>query len=321
VFRTVGKVNNKIYLPFFPLCLTQDMEVSIPGVLLINGRSGEGKSHLAHCVIHQAKDKVDYAVSFSDTAFNEENLTWMPKEFCHQGYDPEIFGKILDKQRDNPELGTVLVYVDDCSGSQKLWSCKKMQQAVTAYKHYRMWIILCVHYINVVPPIIRENASQICIFGLHTKRALEAAWESYGQEYDLLTDFKHFVYEALQWNEGEEARSTHIFIYKDRGRRSKWQALKCSDELPAFYLDYGATYTNRLKYNSAGVPCNRGGAYSQPIPICPNAKDRRSKRFGFTSQEEKESNAYEGEYGLCEGREIGIFPFEKGTSPEEGDDI
>jgi hypothetical protein len=219
------------------------MQVSVPGVVIINGKARDGKSHLAHHLMYHARDYIDYAVSFSTTAFNEENLSFMPAEFKHRGYDTEMMQKVLDKQEALKDLGTIAaIIIDDNSGDGKMWSCKRLALAVTAFYHFRLLVIICVHHINKVPPLIRQNATQVAIFGLDTKSTIKAAYESYGQEFDSLNEFKAFIFRSLSHR--------YNFIYKDKEHGSGWILCRAPAEKPEFYLNYSATHLARQTKNS-----------------------------------------------------------------------
>lgn len=228
----------------------QGLQISVPGAILINGKARDGKSHLAQHLLNATKQHIDYFIAFSNTAFNPENFPFAPPEFLHMGYKPEVMKELLDLQERTKDKGTVgCVMIDDCTGDTKIWNCKYLQLAMTAFYHYRLLVIICIHHVNKLPPLLRENASQVAIFALDTHRALSAAYDSYGQEFETLKDFKKFVYTSLD--------QRYNFLWKDKDGRDGtpgWTITRCPAELPTFYLDYNS---NRTIYHDKPSSSNK----------------------------------------------------------------
>jgi hypothetical protein len=78
---------------------------------------------------------------------------------------------------------------------------------------------------------MREGAFQVAIFYMDTKRSLEAAYESYGQDFEDYQSFKHF----LQSKTGQ-----YRFLYKDKCEEGEdgWKIYRCPSHIPHFLLNY-----------------------------------------------------------------------------------
>jgi hypothetical protein len=103
--------------------------------------------------------------------------------------------------------------------------------AVTQCRHYNLWIILSTQAINKIPNAMREGAFQVAIFYTDTKRSLEAAYESYGQDFENFQSFKHF----LQSHTGQ-----YRFLFKDKCKDGDhgWKVYRCPAQIPRFQLNY-----------------------------------------------------------------------------------
>lgn len=50
------------------------MEISVPGLVLINGLPGEGKSHCIKYIMYENRKKFDWGNVFSHTTFSAKNF-------------------------------------------------------------------------------------------------------------------------------------------------------------------------------------------------------------------------------------------------------
>ncbi len=208
-----------------------DLEVfrrlSIPGVLLLNSKSQGGKSHAVKFIMYENRGKFDYTISFSQSSFNAENLDYIHKRFKHLRYDPTVLRKILLKRAATPKpRKPICIIFDDCI-SDIIEKDRVLKECVTQSTHYDVFVILTTQSINALPTWVRENAFQIILFKMFSESAINAAFQSYGQDFGTLIEFKENVNNRL---------GDYVFAFSDRHGKGDWLFLKCPPKIPHFQL-------------------------------------------------------------------------------------
>lgn len=207
-------------------------QINMPGVCLINSKSQGGKSHAGHCIFYANKNKFAWGIGFGNTIFNENNMSFIPRRFKHMRYDPNVLRQVLMLQIDVPkeERPLVFIYFDDCI-SDFQQEDKVLMEAVTQTFHYNIFIMITTQSINKIPNYVRENAFQVILFKLFSKGQINAAFDSYGQDFDSVNDFKNEVNNKL---------GDHVFAFINRHKGGTWRFCKCPPPpLPAFEFKFG----------------------------------------------------------------------------------
>jgi hypothetical protein len=207
-------------------------QINMPGVCLINSKSQGGKSHAGHCIFYANKNKFAWGIGFGNTIFNENNMSFIPRRFKHMRYDPNVLRQVLMLQIDVPkeERPLVFIYFDDCI-SDFQQEDKVLMEAVTQTFHYNIFIMITTQSINKIPNYVRENAFQVILFKLFSKGQINAAFDSYGQDFDSVNDFKNEVNNKL---------GDHVFAFINRHKGGTWRFCKCPPPpLPTFEFKYG----------------------------------------------------------------------------------
>jgi hypothetical protein len=214
--------------PFLP--------ISIPGVLIINSKSGGGKSHLISYLFYElayVRKQVAYGIAFSKTIHDPGNLSYIPMKYKYPHYEEEALKNLLELQSRIPEAQrpNAFVLFDDCISDSKQWNSPVLLDAITQCRHFHLWIILSTQSINKIPNAMREGAFQVAIFYTDTKRSLEAAYESYGQDFESFQSFKQF----LQNHTGQ-----YRFLFKNKCKDGEddWKVFRCPPHIPRFQLNY-----------------------------------------------------------------------------------
>lgn len=210
---------------------------SIPGLTLINSKPRGGKSHMIHASVYSCRDQIDWIVAFTNTGHNEDNLTFMgDKDFVWPQYSSEVMKNILEEQQ-NSTASVGCIIVDDLPADKEIWKCPYFLQAISTTHHSRLWIIIATHCIQKVPVTVRENAFQVAIFKVETKRAFIAAYESYGQDFETYPEFHTFM---------NKYTGNYKFLFKDIKGEKPWRCLICEPTKPVFTFAYCAN-TQRCK--------------------------------------------------------------------------
>lgn len=207
-------------------------EISMPGVCLINSKSQGGKSHAAHCIFYANRHKFAWGIGFGNTIFNENNMSFIPPKFKHLRYKQTVLREVLIQQVKVPQERRPLVFIhfDDCITDFQNED-KVLFEAITQTKHYNIFIMITTQSINKVPNFARENAFQVMLFKIFSRNQLEAAYDSYGQDFDTIKTFKKEVNNRL----GE-----HVFAFVNRHGNGQWKFCKFPPPpLPAFKFHFG----------------------------------------------------------------------------------
>ena len=194
---------------------------------------GEGKSHLVKYLIKSNKNQLKYGIVFSHTAFNEGNFDYIPKKYIYTSYMPEKLNNlmIIQEQQEKKERCAAFVILDDCVFDSWIY-CKYFNRLITQVRHYNVLVIITTQYVNKIPPVIRENAFQVCIFNSDTKRSLSILYESYGQKFTTFEDFKKYILN----NTGQ-----HRFIYynrKENEKEKQYLIMRAPKKIKPFRLEY-----------------------------------------------------------------------------------
>lgn len=220
----------------------QSLPISIPGVLIINSKSQEGKSHFIKYAMHELQDKIDYVIGISRTAMDEGNLVFIPKKFKFtswpgnktkqfpKGETKHALMNLIDEQLKIPKSirPVAAVVIEDEYNS--LRDPLLMEIASRPY-HYNIWLVIAVNWVTKVCPDIREGAWQVVLFKITSKKGLEAAYEAYGEEF---WDFKAFA-KKLHENTGDYRFMFRNLKGKDNNEAS-WRCYKAPSVIPNFVI-------------------------------------------------------------------------------------
>jgi len=233
-----------------PLERTKSCEglgISLPGCVILNSKPGGGKSHLLRYIMYCNRHKFKHGIVFSNSVFRKGNMDYIPtfedtpedkKEylnFKHPIYDETILMNFLNGQMQYEEeerpLGFVLF--DDAITDPGMWMSAPILKAATMYRHFNIFLGISTQYINKIPPIVRECASQVGLFWMAGKRSSDAAYESYGQDFD---DAKSFA----RWLDHMTGpANSHKFAWKDKFNEAPWRICRAPETIPRFRIDYG----------------------------------------------------------------------------------
>ena len=223
------------------------ISISLPGMTLMVSKPGGGKSHLAKYLIYLNRSRIKHAIAFSKSAFRPGNIAFMPNytgmgkdaekyfNFKHMRYDKNVLREFLEGQARYPEgqrpLG--LIYFDDDISEAGMFNDEYVIDAATMYRQYNVWVIIATQHVNKVSTTVRECASEVALFKMDSKRAIEAAYESYGQDFEDYKAFKAWLF--MNTTPAEE----HNFCWKDKMNDKPWEVLRAPAQVPEFRLDYG----------------------------------------------------------------------------------
>jgi hypothetical protein len=217
------------------------LKLSLPGVFLINSKTRGGKSHLLHCSLYHYRKLFQWGIAFSQSCFNESNLSYIDGRFKHRRYKPAILREVLELQAKVPEKERKLIYIifSDCI-SDLNENDSVLEECITQTFHYKVCVFIESQAINALPTWVRENAFQIALFKLWTESAIDAAYKSYGQNFENVKEFKRMVNNRL---------GDHKFAFSDRHEGDgSFVICRCPPPpLPKFLLKIPEKYEERGK--------------------------------------------------------------------------
>lgn len=217
------------------------MKITIPGLLLINGGQGLGKSHLIKYLISTHKDKFDYGLVFCNTSFDisdKSSFDYIPKKYVHAEYDEVILSKFMDIQAKLVKQGIVkeaFIIFDDCLDIE-MFNTNCFKRLVTQLRHYHITVFLSTQYPNAVSPRTRNNCMQVVIFYTDTEVALKALHGSFGQQWSF-KEFKKLVMDSC---------IDHAFLYynkKEQDPKIRYQVLRAPKTIKSFKVTYNTSIT------------------------------------------------------------------------------
>jgi hypothetical protein len=210
------------------------MNVSIPGLLIICGLQGGGKSHLIRYIMHENQKKFDWGIVFSNTGFSADNFNYIDKRFVHAKYDEFALANLKSIHEQLVEKGkkpSGFVIFDDCLFG-KQWRSEEFLSLMTQLRHYGITCISSCQYPQAIPLVFRSNAFQVAMFNMTSKPTIEALYNSYGQMFDSYTDFKKYLLEHT---------GDHCFVFYDarNGATSldeRPKVMKCPEKIGKFQI-------------------------------------------------------------------------------------
>lgn len=213
--------------------------VNVPGMVLINGAPREGKSHLMEYIMYHKRHRIMAAYVFSNTMQDPSNLPFVSPDFKFPSWNEEVARGIINFQKSRPkeEREIIAVLIDDCMANPQQWSSQALLEMCTQMFHLHLFVIIAVQHVNKVPTTLRESYFQTAIFRTNTENTLNAAYASYGQDFNSQAAFKQVAQGDLGCNR---------FAYKNKfGTRQStlfpqlpcgWEIYKAPAHIPAFTI-------------------------------------------------------------------------------------
>jgi len=169
--------------------------IEIPGLILVNGPQGVGKSHLINYLMYTNRKKFDYGIVFTNTYFEDDSFPYINKKYVHPEYDEEILLTLMQIQKKVVESGNekqAFVIFDDCI-DQEQFKSPVLKRLCTQLRHYFITVIFACQYANLIPPYMRTNCMAVVIFKTDSEINLKALFASYGQAFHNFNSFKNYV--------------------------------------------------------------------------------------------------------------------------------
>lgn len=212
-----------------------------PGFLVISAKPCSGKSHLIKYLMllnHPdfTHNDFKYGIVFTSTSFNRDYESYIPNEFIHSQYNPDVLQNLMTLQenqiRSNGSAQRAFIIFDDCL-PMKAFGTQLWLNLCTQYRHYGLTVILSSQYIFRVPAVTREIASNAIFFKQTTRRSAEALYETYGGNFNNLKQFSDYL------NKLEQYQFVSYNPNSPETELSKlYPVLRCPANIPEFRYEF-----------------------------------------------------------------------------------
>ena len=204
---------------------------AFPFIGLLYGKKYSGKSVLIKYLIWTYREKFSYIVVFSATAEANDAYSFLPKEFVHSKFEPEVLKNIIAKQlkavkncktpEERAKAPQVLIVFDDCIGMEGLdWRKKnnnELKLLFSSNRHWNISMLISSQGVKEIPPLLRMNCDGAFIF-----RSLNNSLEDLYTCYSTMPrkQFYEFVHnntndwKIIMYNTREQDRSKIFTIFK-----------------------------------------------------------------------------------------------------------
>jgi hypothetical protein len=212
------------------------MDVSIPGLLIINGDQGQGKSHLIRYLMYNHRKDFDWGIVFTNTGWKGDNFDYIPDGFVHQNYDPGALKALMNIQKgliEQDKKPLAFVIFDDCLYDDN-WKDPEFNSLMSQLRHYNIFAVISTQYPQDVKARMRTFSFQSAIFSMDGERPLKALFDAYGQRFKSYAEFKAFLYDST---------ADHCFIFynkriSSRKIEDRYKVMKCPEKVPKFRIKY-----------------------------------------------------------------------------------
>jgi len=206
-----------------------------PYLLIINGAQGKGKSYFIRWLLREnylSKNKWDFGIVFSNTAWENGNWDFIPKNYVFEEYNEEVLKNLMQIQKNNlkKNINTqAFVIFDDALDDKDQFTSTTLKKLSIQLRHYNISLIISTQYPHLIPPRFRSNAMYSIFFDSGSGvRELEALYNAYGARFKNFHEFKDFYYNNID---------NHKFIMYNK-KTDEYQVYRCPPKIPTFKFKF-----------------------------------------------------------------------------------
>eukprot|EP01127_Copromyxa_protea_P011193 TRINITY_DN279_c0_g3_i1.p1 TRINITY_DN279_c0_g3~~TRINITY_DN279_c0_g3_i1.p1 ORF type:complete len:153 (+),score=16.51 TRINITY_DN279_c0_g3_i1:335-793(+) len=141
----------------------KNMDIDTPGLLIICGLQGGGKSHYIKSLMYERRKKFDWGIVFSNTGWGDGNFDYVPEACVYEHYDEKRLENLKALQKKCIKAGRrphAFVIFDDCL-EKKQWESEA-----------------------------RNQIFQVALFKMNNRFAVQSMYDSFGQMFESCDEFK-----------------------------------------------------------------------------------------------------------------------------------
>ena len=186
---------------------------TIPGIILVSGPKGSGKTHFIRHLLYQlCKEKhVAHVTIISPTSYTGA-YDYLAPEHIHSSYNEAILYDLIDEQVALREAGTprpAALILDDCIGTANFKSTV-WEQLSTTCRHPLLTIVVVTQQMKRIPPVLRDNSDTTVVLRTIDKDNMKALYDCCGRasfrtqrEFDAFLLFNTVDYKCVVFNHGK----------------------------------------------------------------------------------------------------------------------
>jgi len=210
-----------------------------PCTILIVAKRFSGKSHLLKWIIYNLikAGRFDGGMIFSQTASTSNEYDFIPEDYIHDTFDPEVLEKLFEKQKESYSKGKksqIFVILDDYIGSLNI-NTPIIKTICSVGRHVGITVFLSSQkFTSEISPLIRDNCDYFLCFKQSNTKVLKLIYEEYASSF---SDYKTF----LKWfNENIQNYNALLINNKTQSNafNDKYSLIKAPKTLPTFKFTF-----------------------------------------------------------------------------------
>lgn len=165
--------------------------MDIPGLIIIAGLQGGGKSLVIKYIMYENRKKFDWGLVFSHTTFSANNFDYLDKKFAHKSFNEAALVNLKNMHEKLVAAGkkpSGFIIFDDCLDKSR-WSSPDFCSLLLELRHYGITCIISCQYPYLIPPAVRSQVFQVIMFEMEGVRAIRALYDSYGQRFKNFNEY------------------------------------------------------------------------------------------------------------------------------------
>eukprot|EP01127_Copromyxa_protea_P011194 TRINITY_DN279_c0_g3_i2.p1 TRINITY_DN279_c0_g3~~TRINITY_DN279_c0_g3_i2.p1 ORF type:complete len:182 (+),score=20.28 TRINITY_DN279_c0_g3_i2:335-880(+) len=170
----------------------KNMDIDTPGLLIICGLQGGGKSHYIKSLMYERRKKFDWGIVFSNTGWGDGNFDYVPEACVYEHYDEKRLENLKALQKKCIKAGRrphAFVIFDDCL-EKKQWESEALLSLSKQVRHYNITCIISTQFPSDIPNTYRNQIFQVALFKMNNRFAVQSMYDSFGQMFESCDEFK-----------------------------------------------------------------------------------------------------------------------------------
>jgi len=210
------------------------LNLIMPGLFIIAGVTESGKTMLCKLLLYYNHDKYDKVLVVCPTKDLQDSYDFIDHDNIKVTADEDYVIELLDSQEDrinqkNPQR--LCLILDDFIGSEEIKLRSKLFNRIAGTsRHYQISIFLITQHLNILPPIIRDNARSCFITklkasNLKVAHELQSEVASSTQFISIMNDIARHKYRFVRIDKDS---SIHIFdsLLPPKFKIQDWSSVK-----------------------------------------------------------------------------------------------
>lgn len=203
-------------------------------VWILAGKRRTGKTYLLRQIIFNWYKKFKFFMVMSTTAFNQFWQAYIPSQFVHEGWKPQVIQALLKRQRnliakvckergiepdearELPEVQMVLILDDIIADKYKVRSNKYLSELFVAGRHYGITLFITTQYVNAIASDMRGNTDIFIAFNQQQLLQKESIVDNFLSFSAKEVGFKLLEQLALERRKGDDSDKEQDYLTPEK---------------------------------------------------------------------------------------------------------